>query len=172
MREHPRGRIRRGAALIGALLAAGTAPPAVGQEGDPSAVPLENLLKIPDTVPVQSAVVRRGGSTRPEWQERFEKALDEQDRAKLALEEVRGQLEDLSTGEAWKMTAPGLGGGAQAPTESSLDYRLSRELRRRREEVERTERRLKELEIQANLAGVPEDWRRSDEASAGHPGDS
>ncbi len=172
MREHPRGRIRRGAALIGALLAAVVAPPAVGQEGDPSAVPLENLLKIPDTVPVQSVVARRGGSTRPEWQERFEKARDEQDRAKVALEEVRGQLEELSTGEAWKMTAPGLGGGAQAPTESSLDYRLSRELRRQREEVERTERRLKELEIQANLAGVPEDWRRSDEASAGHPGGS
>ncbi len=172
MREHPRGRIRRGAALIGALLAAGVAAPALGQEGDPSAVPLDKLLEIPDSISVHSGVVRRGGSTRREWQERFERARDERDRAKLALEKVRGQLEELSTGEAWRMSAPGLGGGAQAPTESSLDYRLSQELRRQRDEVERTERRLKELEIESNLAGVPEDWRRSDEASAEHPGGS
>ncbi len=172
MREHPRGRIRRGAALIGALLAAGVAAPALGQEGDPSAVPLDKLLEIPDSISVHSGVVRRGGSTRPEWQERFERARDERDRARLALEKVRDELGELSTGEAWKMAAPGLGGGAQAPSESSLDYRLSQELRRQRDEVERTERRLKELEIEANLAGVPEDWHRSEEPSAEHAGGS
>ena len=39
-----------------------------------------------------------------------------------------------------------------------LDYTLSNEKRRNREEVERAERRLTDLEIEANLAGVPPEW--------------
>ena len=172
MGRHPTGRIRRGAALIGGLLAAVMAPSALAQELDPSAVPLDKLLEIPRSVQIQSGLVRRGGSTRPEWQLRFDRARDEYERAKLALEEVRAELEELSTGEAWKMSPPGLGGlggGSQAPSESSLDYKLAQQLRRQRDEVALTERRLKDVEIEANLAGVPEDWRTSDDVSATPP---
>ena len=49
--------------------------------------------------------------------------------------------------------------GAANPPEAPLDFQLRQELRRHREEVERLEGRLRELEIEANLAGVPEDWR-------------
>jgi hypothetical protein len=172
-RERQGGRIRRAAAPIGALLASLLAAPAVGEEGSPPTVPLDKLLEIPDSYTVHSGVVRRGGSTRSEWQERFAKAREERDRSKVVLEELRGELEGLSTGEAWKMSPPGLGGaGAQAPSESSLDYKLSQQLRRQRQEVERTERRIKDLEIEANLAGVPEDWRRIDDVSAERPGGS
>jgi len=41
-------------------------------------------------------------------------------------------------------------------------------MRRNREEVRRTERRLSELEVEANLAGVPESWRQT-EPPAGEP---
>ena len=39
------------------------------------------------------------------------------------------------------------------------DYKLSLAVRRGREEVDRTQRRLQDLQIEANLAGVPESWR-------------
>jgi hypothetical protein len=43
--------------------------------------------------------------------------------------------------------------------DSPIDFQLRSELRRHREEVERLERKLRQLDIEANLAGVPEDWR-------------
>ncbi len=59
------------------------------------------------------------------------------------------------------MTAPGLGATAVAP-ETPLDFKLSQDLKRRREELARTERQLEDLMVEANLAGVPEYWRQPD----------
>ena len=57
----------------------------------------------------------------------------------------------------WQMAAP----GAKAGTETSpMSYRLRQELRRQREELASAERRLTDLEVEANLAGVPEEWTR------------
>ena len=72
-----------------------------------------------------------------------------------ALEERMGQ----ETGQ-WKMAAPGLGDVANSsPTDAPTDYALSQQMRRNKEEVERAERRLQDLKVEANLAGVPPDWR-------------
>jgi hypothetical protein len=49
----------------------------------------------------------------------------------------------------------GAGGGAQSP----LDFRLRQTIQRHRLEIERLERQLRELEVEANLAAVPESWR-------------
>lgn len=149
----------RAAALLGALVAAGL-PAAGADEADPPSVPLDRLLKLPSSVPVQAQVEKRGGSTRGQWQARFEKAREELEAARVALEDVRGKLEEAAEGEAWKMTAPGL--GTTAGSETPLDFKLSQELKRCREEVERTERQLQDLEVEANLAGVPEHWRQPD----------
>jgi len=43
--------------------------------------------------------------------------------------------------------------------EAPLDFKLRQEMRRQREDVEHAERHLEELTVEANLAGVPEDWR-------------
>ena len=51
-------------------------------------------------------------------------------------------------------------GGTTTTAETPLDYKLSQDLRRSREEVERAERQLQDLGVEANLAGVPEDWRQ------------
>jgi hypothetical protein len=147
------------AALLGALVAAGL-PAAGADEPDPPSVPLDRLLKLPSSAPVQAQVEKRGGSTRGQWQARFEKAREELETARLALEEIRGELEEAAGGEAWTMTAPGL--GATAASETPRDFKLSQDVKRCREEVERTERQLQDLEVEANLAGVPEHWRQPD----------
>jgi hypothetical protein len=122
---------------------------------------LDRLLRLPSSTPVQGRVEKYGGSTRSQWQARFEKARDERETARLALEEVRAELEEASEGDAWKMTAPGLGGGA-SQSETPLDFKLSQDLKRSREELERTERQLQDLEVEANLAGVPKEWCQPD----------
>jgi hypothetical protein len=147
------------AALLGALLAAGL-PAAGADEPEPPSVPLDRLLKLPSSAPVQAQVEKRGGSTRGQWQARFAKAREELESARLALEEVRAELEEAAGGEAWTMTAPGL--GTTASLDTPRDYRLSQELKRCREELERSERQLQDLDVEANLAGVPEHWRQPD----------
>ena len=147
------------AAVLGVFVAAGL-PAAGADEPDPPSVPLDRLLKLPSSAPVQARVEKRGGSTRGEWQARFEKAREEREAAHLALEDVRAELEEAAGGEAWTMTAPGL--GAAAVPETPRDFKLSQDLKRCREELERTERQLQDLAVEANLAGVPERWRQPD----------
>ena len=70
-------------------------------------------------------------------------------------------------GGQWRMGAPGLGAietadGGQSP----LDYRLTQELRRNREELALAERRLQDLRVEANLASVPAEWRAEPQAEA------
>ena len=59
------------------------------------------------------------------------------------------------------MGAPGLGAIEEGhdPRDSPLDYQLTQTLRRNREELARAERQLQDLEVEANLASVPADWR-------------
>lgn len=147
------------AALLGALVAVGL-PAAGADEPDPPSVPLDRLLKLPESAGVHSRVEKHGGSTRGEWQARFAKAREERENARLALGEVRAELEKAAGGDAWTMTAPGL--GSATPSETPLDFKLSQDLKRSREELERAERQLQDLRVEANLAGVPEDWCQPD----------
>jgi len=156
-----RGRIGRCAALAaaGACLAAGQ-PAALAEDAPPPpTVGLDQLLKIPDSLVLEPTT--RGQSTKAEWRARFQEAREELVAARAALAKSQEKLTEVAGGSsAWKMSAPGLGGiDPGVNTDTPLDYSLSTEMRRNREEVERAERRLTELEIEANLAAVPEDWR-------------
>jgi hypothetical protein len=157
-------------ALVGAALsvraAAGEAEPAPAPE-----VPLERLLKVPGSVVAPSAEPRRGGKTRAEWQARFRQAHGDLETARKALDDSRKQLEDVAPDEAWSMTAPGLPVNT-APAETSIDFRLRQQIRRQREEVERAERALDDLGIEANLAEVPDDWRVVEDAAGGAGGEA
>jgi hypothetical protein len=128
-------------------------PPEV--EGPPP-VALEQLLKLPDsfrTAPLPS----RGGATRSEWRVRFEGARQKLEAERAALQGARGELEEVAgSAEAWQVGPPIP--GAQAG-DAPLDYRLRQQIRRHREQVEVLEQELRDLEVEANLAGVPEDWR-------------
>ena len=148
---------------LGAALAA-RAPVASGQAPQAAApeVPLERLLKLPESVATTpSSEPRRGGRTRAEWQGRFEKAQADLAKARQGLEDSRKELEDVAPDQAWSMSAPGLPAQA-SPSETSIDFRLRQQIRRQREELERAEQRIDDLSVEANLAGVPEEWRGSD----------
>jgi hypothetical protein len=152
-------------AAFGAVVA--TAPAATG-DPEPSAtpeVPLERLFKLPDSVATPSSEPRRGGKTRAEWQARFQQAKTDLETARRTLEETRKELEEVAPDAAWAVTAPGLPVDPQ-PAEKSIDFRLRQQIRRQREDVERAERRVEELGIEANLAEVPEDWRTPSDAPA------
>jgi hypothetical protein len=156
-----------------AVLAAFPPPAAAEEATAPPTVDLDRLLRLPQSLDLEPAA--RGSATKAEWRERFDTARSELAEARAALAETQAKVAEVA-GEtsAWQMSAPGIGGldpGA-GTRDGPLDYDLSNEMRRNRREVARAERRLSELEIEANLAGVPEDWRgsqASDAASAAQP---
>jgi len=136
--------------------------PVAREPGAPAAeVSLEKLLTLPESVSsTPSAQSRRGGKTRAEWLTRFEEARAELAKAKQGLEDSRKELGDVASDQAWSMSAPGLPVQA-APSETSIDFRLRQQIRTQREDLERAEHQLDELAVEANLAGVPEEWRES-----------
>jgi hypothetical protein len=139
---------------------AGIACPALAEDSPPPPiVDLDQLLQLPDSLELEPEV--RGGATKAEWRARFQSAREDLAAARSALAKTQAKLEEVASGtSAWKMGAPGLGAvDLGANSEAPLDYSLSNEMRRNREEVERSERRLTELEIEAELAGVPRDWK-------------
>jgi hypothetical protein len=134
----------------------------------PPVVELDRLLKIPDTLEFEPAT--RGSNTRAEWRERFEKARAELAEARAALAKSQAKMKEMADGKsAWKMSPPGLGSADTTNPDMPMDYSLSNEMRRNREDVQRGERRLTELEIEANLAGVPREWWAEPEETPAEP---
>ena len=132
----------------------------VEEAGQP--VSLDQLLKIPSgagaVAPV--GVEKRVGKTRNQWLERYRMTHRDLVKAEESLASTRKELEERMGQEPghWKMAAPGLGDASQT-SDAPTDYRISQQLKRDREEVERAERAIQDLEVEANLAGVPDDWR-------------
>jgi hypothetical protein len=122
-------------------------------------VALDDLLQRPPSLEFEPA--GKGRFTKAEWRERFDTARAELAAAEADLAATQAKIAKAAGGtSAWKMAAPGLGGGDPGTvSDGPVDYSLSAEKRRNQEEVARAERRLSELEIEANLASVPADWR-------------
>jgi hypothetical protein len=131
---------------------------ASGSEPDPApAISLDKLLTLPRSIPVETS--RRGGATRGEWKARFAEAEAAVVESREHLEKTLGRLGDLAgQGGNWKVSAP----GQQAAVDDTtpMNFGLKQEINRAREEVTRTERELVDLKVEANLAGVPEEWWR------------
>lgn len=145
------------ALLLGLLTAAeaGGEDAQAGEGGSETPVRLERLLELPSSI--DYTVERRGSATRGEWRERFRETRASLDHARTALEKAQRELEGMAEdSEAWQLAPP----GATEATNAPLSYRLRQEIRRQRAEVRRAEQRLRELEVEAELAGVPPDWRQ------------
>jgi hypothetical protein len=143
-----------------ALLLAGVGP-AFGQgDEEPrggTPVELDRLLQLPSSK--DYTVERRGGRTAGEWRRRFAELHDALAGERAALDDAERRLDELAgSTENWKV-APILPGVGAPADEAPLDYGLRQEIRRHREEIERLERQLRELEIEADLAGVPPSWQ-------------
>jgi hypothetical protein len=126
-------------------------------EPPPKSVTLDQLLTLPSALPVESG--QHGGLTRGEWSGRFAEAEADVQTAKAELDESLDKLSEV-VGKAsnWKVAAPGL----QAPPSenSPANYGLKQGVQRKREDVARAERALRDLIVEANLAGVPKDWHK------------
>ncbi len=124
--------------------------PAQGQPAE-----LDRLLKLP--AGQSYGVDRRGGLSRGEWRARFIEVQDALANERKGLEEAEAKLDETaSSASNWQVApVPGMQPSPDAP----LDYQLRVSIRRHKSEIERLERKLKQLEIEANLAGVPAEWR-------------
>jgi hypothetical protein len=131
--------------------------PAAGEPAPAPPVAYDALFKLPDTgtVPAPSEAATLD---RKRWEERFAAVRGDVDTAKADLAKSQAQLESMARKtENWQMAAPG---AAQQNAENSpVSYKLRQDIRRQREDVDRAERRLRELEVEASLAGVPPEWR-------------
>jgi len=131
---------------------------ALAQEADPAAVPLDRLFKLPAAAPSPSSAEE---ADRERWRERFAAQHRDLRLARENLASSQRQLEELAEGsDSWQITAPGAN---PSPENSPLSYKLRQDIRRQREEVDRAERALRDLEVEASLAGVPAEWRRPPE---------
>jgi hypothetical protein len=141
----------------------GAAAEDVEVEPPPKSVTLDQLLTLPSELPVESG--QYGGLTRGEWSGRFAEAEANVETAKADLEESLDKLSELvGKTSNWTIAAPG--GFQAAPSENSpVDYGLKQEVQRKREDVARAERELRDLIVEANLAGVPENWHKKSELS-------
>jgi hypothetical protein len=143
-------------AFAGALALAfpAAAEPEQAKQAEEPPVALERLLKLPDSV--DTSTEQRAGATRPEWRGRFAQARAELSTAREKLERAQAELEkEAGTSDAWQVGPPGVTPSTDAP----VSYKLRQEIKRGREEVARAEKKLRDLEVEANLAAVPEDWR-------------
>jgi len=150
-------------ALAVALLISGaaTADPEQNAGASPSTPPtpvsLDSLLRLPKNAPSEQAEAPPR-LDREQWEQRFEVAEREIADVTAALAASQAELQEMSSESgAWQMAAP----GAAANTENSpVSFRLRQQIRAQREQLEQAERKLDELRIQADFAGVPKDWQR------------
>ena len=122
----------------------------------PPAIELDRLLKLPPNIETPREQI--GSATRSQWRARFTSARADHEAALAALEVAQKKLGTVAEeAEAWQIAPPG--SGATGASEAPVDYQLKQEVRRQREDLTRSERHLRDLTIEADLAGVPADWR-------------
>ena len=114
---------------------------------------LDRLLK-PRAAP--SLRTRYGGKDREAWSRDFSKARSEvaelEDKVEAAQQEYR-QVSDAEWGYS------PIGGGT--PTDPEV-LRVRAEIKRDRQSLEAARQRLRELGVEASLAGVPREWSEAE----------
>ena len=136
--------------------AEGEAKPAPAEQPAPApGVKLDQLLTLPSDRTY--AVERKGGLTRGEWRTRYGEVRADLVKEREALAGTEAKLDDAA-GAAWSVNP--IPGSETDTSRSPVDFQLRTELRKHREEIDRLERKLRQLDIEANLAGVPDEWRR------------
>ena len=148
---------------MGVLAALCSALPGRGRRGGgarsqgQSPPPVElDALQLPAAVEAPREQI--GGAPKSQWRSRFASARAELQAAQTGLEASQKKLGEVAEGsEAWQIAPPGA--GPKGASEAPVDYALRQEVRRQREDLTRSEKNLRELTIEADLAGVPADWR-------------
>jgi hypothetical protein len=125
-------------------------------------VGLDQLLQLPDSYSTGAAStgeVELAGASAPEWRVRFAEADEQIGTSKRELVEAQRLMETNANGSSqWNLSAPGV--QADASQDSSTGLPLRQRIRRLREDVAEAERSKRALEVEADLAGVPDSWRQ------------
>lgn len=111
---------------------------------------LERLLRVPKLPPPAQELY--GGKDRSTWQSAFSSARGEVSALEKTLDEKQQELREAAPQE-WGFSPTGTG----APTDPEV-LRLRAEIRRDKQSLEAAQKRLRELEVEASLAGVPTEW--------------
>jgi len=117
----------------------------------PLPLTLDQLLR-PRT-PLADPVVRHGGKDRRHWQQQFERARAEISTLAKQIETTQTKIREASAG-GWSYSPAG--GPAPVPPEV---LQLRAQLRRDRTSLKTARKRLRDLDVEASLAGVPQDWK-------------
>ena len=122
---------------------------------------LDDLLKLPSDFRTKDRAQPVAGASEDEWKRRFDRAQKAIAEAHETLAETRRELDGVAEAggaSQWSVAPPG-GGADASPGPSPLSFKLRQELVRNREALESAEKALRELRIEADLAGVPAEWR-------------
>lgn len=142
-------------------------PPADTSDGDPSARPkpklrIDSLLRprtmttprTPDAVPTEETY---GGRNREAWVRAFTEVRTELHDAEAALEKSRKKLAEASQGGGYTYNPLGGTGADSSPTDPEVQ-KAKAQRDRDRKTIEAAQKRLRELTVEASLAGVPDSW--------------
>ena len=121
---------------------------------------LDALLHLPsDFVAKEPHAVAGAGES--EWRRRFTKADHNLSAARASLKKTTRELDKIAVGSSssqWAIAPPG-GGGDSSGAPSPLSFKLRQQLRGDRDRIVADEKALRQLRIEADLAGVPQRWR-------------
>jgi len=152
--------------LAAGLLAAGLSPRARGADEPAEApapapsVPLDRLFELPTGFETRPSEQRRGAGE-AEWRARFAEARATLAQSEAALARAKAELaEQAESANAWSV-APPVGGLPQGNSDAPMNYELSQRIKRHQRAVDEAKKRLLDLEVEANLAGVPDAWRQA-----------
>jgi len=130
--------------------AGGESPP------PPPEVALDTLLKLPSGW--SEADEKRQGLTASQWRARFaalhQEGEETEDAIAKARRELDGMAEEGGSG-SWQMGAPGSNNTEIVP----MSFKHREQIRAGKEHLDELRRRRRALEIEADIAGVPEAWR-------------
>ncbi|MAJ61204.1 MAG: hypothetical protein CBC48_15300 [bacterium TMED88] len=122
-----------------------------------ASVELDQLLRLPSSMDFEQQ--ERNGITAEAWKARFRESSAEIRAAQADIAKTKEELDGMS-GQAgsgqWQMAPPGASSNTDV---TPLSFRLREQLREQRVALEAVETKYRDLEIQADLAGVPDSWR-------------
>ncbi len=122
-----------------------------------SIISLEKLLKIPESHSYE--VERKAGASATEWRTRFRDYRDRLEQERSSLEKEEEELAKVAGAtSAWQWAAPGVG-TMSGGEDQTKHYQLRQKIRGRKAKIEELEWKVRDLEVEANLAGVPDAWR-------------
>lgn len=105
-----------------------------------------------EPIPVQPSD-EHGGRGEAEWRKLFSEAHSEEGELEIRVSEAQEKVR-ASSGQEWGYTPAGTG----MPTDPEM-LKLRAELKRDRQSLEAARTRLRDLDVEASLAGVPDSWR-------------